>query len=321
MKNLYFLVLACFISTSIFAQNNVLLNIHHKLGENEFALNMQSTNNISHVFDVVRLEYYMSKISITHDGGTVTPIEDTWVLVNAAETTTIDLGNHNINTVEKIEFFIGVEPAYNHEDLATYPADHPLGPQDPSMHWGWASGYRFVAMEGMGGPGLNQAYGIHGLGDENYFQNRTELTAVAENGVVTIDLDADYNRALEDIEVNGGVISHGFNNEAKQILENFKFHVFSPTYEVASSTKDVREINSFDIFPNPAKNAQVNLLVQAEGNYKYLVVVSNVLGQQIQLLPNVTSNQVEELNLDSGLYFVSLVKDGEVVMTKKLLMR
>ncbi|MBK7304311.1 MAG: hypothetical protein IPI90_13940 [Saprospiraceae bacterium] len=27
--------------------------------------------------------------------------------------------------------------------------DSPLAFQDPSMHWGWTSGYRFIALEGM----------------------------------------------------------------------------------------------------------------------------------------------------------------------------
>ncbi len=321
MKNFILPILLVIIFGSVYAQNNVILNIHHKLGENNFSLNTPSTNNLSNSFNVIRLEYYISKISITHDGGTVTPVPDFWILVNASEATSVDLGSYDINSVEKIEFFVGVEPAYNHEDLASYPTGHPLGPQNPSMHWGWASGYRFVAMEGNGGNNLDQVYELHGLGDENYFQHRTELSALADNGIVTIDLDADYNRALEDIDVSSGLIVHGFNNEAKQILENFKFHVFSPTYEIASSSNDFDEINHFEIYPNPAEIGQVNILLSAK-DHRYNLIVSDVLGKRVHIVENILGESNSPLKFQkTGLYFVQLIKGGEILSTKKIMIK
>ncbi len=182
------------------AQNDINLSIFHKLANEEFNLNQAANNNLEHDFKITRLEYYISEISLIHDGGTETLIEDLWILVNASSKTEVELGNYDINTVEKIVFHIGVDPAHNHLDPSTYEASHPLAPKAPSMHWGWTAGYRFVALEGHGGPALDQLVQLHGLDDKNYFTTEVVLDKTAENGILNIQLDADYTRALEDIE-------------------------------------------------------------------------------------------------------------------------
>lgn len=73
----------------------------------------------------------------------------------------------NVNKVEAITFSVGVEQAYNHLDPASFPPDDPLAPQNPEMHWGWVSGYRFAAVEGEAGPNLDQHFEIHSIGDAN----------------------------------------------------------------------------------------------------------------------------------------------------------
>ena len=72
---LFTLVLFAF-SVTAFSQNNVTMNIHHKLATEDFALNMAAKNNVDHDFNVSRLQYYISEITIVHDDGQETPIED-----------------------------------------------------------------------------------------------------------------------------------------------------------------------------------------------------------------------------------------------------
>ena len=64
------------------------------------------------------------------------------------------LGSHDITTLESVRFGVG-RSEHNHLDPSAYPGDHPLAPQLPSMHWGWASRYfhRF-GMEGWAGEGF-----------------------------------------------------------------------------------------------------------------------------------------------------------------------
>jgi len=314
------LLLCClFYSMSLFAQNTVQLNIHHKLGQSDFEMNMGSKNNIGDDFNVSRLQYYISEITITHDSGMKTAIDDTWLLIDATESTSVDLGAYDITQVEGVSFYIGVNEEVNHDDPASYANDHPLAPKFPSMHWGWAAGYRFVAYEGKGGSDFNHLFQFHGLEDANYFQSQIDVTALAENGLVSMDIYADYTRALENITVSSGNIVHGGFGDAQKCLENFRDFVFSPTPPISTSTIDISEINHFDVFPNPSiDNTSIVLSTTDELNYQVQVV--DILGRPIQQFKSVDSNATLGLNLKyAGIYFVNLIKDGQTVISKKLI--
>lgn len=317
-KSLLIAISFLMFSMSSYAQNNVQFKINHKLGDADFAMETGAKNNIDHDFEVTRLEYYISEISITHDGGTETTIEDLWILVDANEATQVDLGDHDISTVEKVSFSTGVDPDHNHLDPASYQASHPLAPKFPSMHWGWAAGYRFVAFEGNGGSAFNQLFQLHGLEDDNYFQTEIELDVTADNNEILINLDADYARALEDISVNSGVIVHGGYGEAKQCLENFRDYVFSPASET-TSTIDFSEVSKFEVFPNPA-NGNTTIALEATQDLNYEVTVTDILGKQILFFDEVRSNSTIDLELSgAGFYFINLIKEGHPVITKKLI--
>lgn len=320
MKNylLTFLVFGLF-SISSFAQNSIQLHIHHKLGDDTFYLDTEASNNIGNKFNVERLEYYISEISILHNGTIETPIKDLWVLANAAdETTVVDLKMHNIDAIHGIKFHIGVDPEHNHADPSNYGSGHPLAPQFPSMHWGWSAGYRFLAYEGMGGENLNRTCELHGLGDDNYFETVVYTDVAAANGEINININADYTRVLENINVNSGVIVHGDYGQAKKALENFRDHVFSAADD-ATSIVDFSEINSFDLYPNPSNVGTAFIAINSTQDYDYQVVVRDILGREVQFLENVRSNTVTTLNVETtGLYMVSVVKEGQSVITKKL---
>lgn len=304
------------------AQNNVILNINHKLGDADFAMNQAAKNNMDHDFKITRLEYYISEITLVHDGANETLVDDLWVLANAGTKTEVDLGEHDISSVEKIIFHIGVDPDHNHLDPSSYQSSHPLAPKSPSMHWGWTAGYRFVALEGHGGSNLNQLVQLHGLGDNNYFTTEIELDVTADNNVVTINLDADYTKALEDISVNSGVIVHGDNLQARQCLENFRDFVFSPS-GITSSIIDFSEINEFNVFPNPVVNGVSTLKLDLkESGFEYDLTIVSLDGKQLDYLNNVTDNQTLDFtNRISGMYFINLVKEGQTIITKKVFVK
>jgi len=319
MKNLVLLAISLsLISMSGLAQVPVEINIHHKLGMTDFEMEKASKNNLDYDFEVTRLQYYVSQISIVHDGGIETPFEAFWALINAERSSTIYLPESNIESVEKLKFHIGVGPEYNHLDPASYPEFHPLAPTFPSMHWGWDPGYRFVALEGNGGSNLDQSIQLHGLGDENYFMVEIDIAATVVDDKIILNIDADYNRALENIELNAGVIVHGQVLQAKQCLENFRDFVFSESSTV-SSTADVSEIEKFEVYPNPTfGNATIILKTVQELDYS--IAVTDVLGKQVQLF-DVDNRQANiDLQLsDAGFYFISLIKEGQPVITKRLM--
>ena len=256
--HLSLLMLNVFGFTSVAAQHQVRFTIHHKLGTADFALNQQAVNNLNHPFKFTRNEYYVSGISIVHDQGQVITLDSIYLLVDASEPTSSILGNLPVNQIEAIHFSVGVDPANNHQDPASWDPSHPLAPQFPSMHWGWVSGYRFIALEGLSGPTMQETFQLHGLGDQNYFKARVNTQPLLMGDEIHIEIDADYTRALEDISLNDGVIVHGDNLQAKQSLENFKNLVFSPHASTTSLDNNAPVI-SLSCFPNPTFDGIINV--------------------------------------------------------------
>lgn len=312
------LLLSVMVTQLAVAQTDVTFNILHKLGVQDFAFNQMTENDLGHQFQVDRLEYYLSQISIVHDGGQETSIDDLYILVNASEATSIELGNYDITTVESVKFYVGVDSMANHSDPAAYAATHPLAPQSPSMHWGWASGYRFIAIEGMAGTSLNQNFEIHSLGDNNYFQTEVSVTATADNGTIAIDLNADYGKALNYMELNGGLINHGFDDEALSLLLNFRSLVFSDA-NMVTAADELANVNVFEVYPNPS-SGQSTLNLSLENNSNYEVTIQTILGTTVQSFTIQNLESTINLNLkNQGIYLISLIRNGKTILTEKLI--
>lgn len=247
------------------AQKPVRIIIHHKLGGAPFAMNQPAENNTGDDFIVTRLQYFLSEFTLTHDGGQILRLEDTFALVNAAEATSIDLGVLPVHSVERLDFGIGVPSPENNADPTLWPAGHPLAPGTPSMHWGWAGGYRFIAMEGEAGPSFKTNYQFHPLGNENYQFARILVSATEVQDTLLLELDADYAEALYDIDVESGPISHGNLWLAPVILGNFRNRVFTPTNS-PTAVYEQGETPGLRIFPNPADGlVNVRLDIQKTG--------------------------------------------------------
>ena len=319
MKRIFTLLfINLFLVVGLFAQNTVYLKINHFLGEEPFALNEMASNNLNNTYMVERLEYYLSEIAIYHDGGQETIVEDTWILVNAAEQTQVELGSYDIDQVESIKLHIGVDEAHNHLDPASWPMDHPLAPQNPSMHWGWAAGYRFIALEGVAGPNLDQIYQLHALEDDNYTKFTIATTATAASGEVHIELNADYTKGLENIDVDGGLIIHGGYFEAVDLIQNFAAYVFEGAF-ISTNLDEVNAAVQFDIQPNPTMDGNVILSFDKLQGEDYLVEVVNAQGQQVRLINQISTDQNLQLsNLGQGIYYVRLMQNGQLLATRSL---
>ncbi|MFK8103488.1 MAG: MbnP family protein [Saprospiraceae bacterium] len=320
-KNLLFFSLFFLFQMSAIAQNSVKVKIHHKLGTNSFAFEEATTNNMGEDFQLTRLQYYISEIAIIHDQGTETYIQNTWLLADAGEATEVDLGIHDIDEIEGVSFSVGVGNHFNHSDPSLYPEDHPLAPKMPSMHWGWTSGYRFVALEGKGGSNLDQTIEIHALGDANYFRQTILYPVTPQDNEMVVHIDADYTRAIEDISIEAGLINHGSFNTAQKTLENFRDFVFSPTEEI-TSVQTIDEQQDFIVFPNPSTVGQSTIKLVTPTNDRYEVRVMDILGKTIRTISNLTGKEVVNLNLNQkGLFFVHLTQAGKTIATKKLLVQ
>ena len=313
---LFAFIVFCF--AGLQAQNNVALHIAPRLGNAAFALNaVVVTGNYD--YKLTRLDYYISEIKIRHDGGLVTTVENTWLLVKPALDSVYHLGVFpDIQSVESVQFSIGVDPAHNHLDPSSYPSGHPLAPQDPSMHWGWTSGYRFIALEGVSGNAFVNNFEIHALDDVNY--KTVSLNTGAEvhpNGDQTIHLVADYARLLDGIKVSGGLIIHGSTDEAATLINNMQNSVFTP--QSPSAVLDPAFKGAFLVSPNPAPSGTVQISTDLPAGFEYSITLSDLSGRIVLRKPIPAGTKAMPLEqANAGVYFLHLWQNNRAVAVEKL---
>lgn len=287
------------------AQTPVELHISHKLGTGDFAFNQTAQNDLNNEFTVNRLEYYISKISIWHDGGMVTTVPNHYILANAAQPLTDALGSFNITTVDSISLHIGVDAPVNNADPSLHPVNHPLAPKSPSMHWGWSAGYRFVAMEGKSGANLAKYFEIHALGNMLYFKTTIPVAGVMKNGKMIIPLQADYTKALKGINMSSGLIAHGDGADEAKVLANFRDEVFSAGNPVSVTNITTTPVQ-LQLHPNPATGGYSNIIFDGTSQVA-AIIITDIQGRTIMQNNNTSSKHSMPLHLPvAGLYFVKV---------------
>ena len=319
MKRLILLFSFAMLAVGLNAQQDVYLRINHKLGADPFAMSTTVINNLGNEFTFRRLQYYISEITLIHDGGSETMVPNTWILAEADQPLDMLLGNFNVTTLESIRFGIGVDSATNHLDPASYAMSHPLAPKSPSMHWGWASGYRFAALEGKSGANLSQFYEIHTVEDENYFTTSVTTSGEAISNGLRIDLDADYEMAMKNIDVSSGPTNHGAGGISKTAVENFRDFVFSPASSVTALDPTTSQ-PGFSMFPNPtASNAEIR--VEAALARDTEMIVYDYTGRIIHEAKPAGNGSLT-LEMDTpGYYLVVMKVKGQQTMAKRLIVQ
>jgi hypothetical protein len=325
MKNrfLHFLLLSL-LANGLFAQMDVALHLHPKLGEQSFALNTTATAEMGYPFRVTRLQYYVSEIRLVHDGGQVTPVTDRYLLVTAQKDSIFELGSFPVTTIEGIEFSIGVDADHNHLDPASYANDHALAPKNPSMHWGWAAGYRFIALEGKtsnnGGSTFPDVFQVHTIDDANYQNLSIPVEAVIDGGHLAINLDANYHHILAELDVTGGVTSHAATGASATIAENMKNHVF--TASVVSGVTEPGVVGTFGISPNPT-NGNATLRYDLPGYEQLTLTVSDLAGRTVltKELSGSAQSVSLEINWQPGVYVARIFSGDRILALEKLVVK
>jgi hypothetical protein len=320
MKQLFIYALVALTSIGASAQTTVKFKINHWLKDQPFAFNQKANNNLDNEFNVTRLEYYISAVSLTHDGGQVTKADDVYVLVNGGTAVDVELGKYNITTLESINFSVGVDPGVNNQDPTQWPSNHALAPKSPSMHWGWASGYRFVAIEGKTGSNLNTTYEIHALGNENFFKISIPTKGSMDNGALVIALDADYAEALTNIDVSGGLVLHGTTDQAVRCLRNFTNTVFKSEEGNLNTLglETAKPVIATSLYPNPS-TGQFSISVPVQTSDEVSVSLINTVGETV-LQESLTAGLNAFATEYKGLFLVAISVDGVVVDTKRLIL-
>ena len=302
-------------------QTPIVLDLRGKLGTETFALGkVVPASAGGQYFSLTRLQYYVSNIVIVHDGNVNTPLVETHLLVNPATQSKYALGWIDCQNIEGIKFTVGVDAIHNHQDPANYPPGHPLAFQDPSMHWGWSAGYRFVVIEGYGGTSptnVNALFQIHSVGDELTRNVDLTVNGVAANGSIEIPIDADYTNVIAGINVSFGLINHSNENEAVEMMDNMNTIVFTP-----GTPTDMRELensknrNQIVVFPQPVSSHE-SMSIQFSNAAHRNVVVRDVLGREVYSVSTEEMQlSIPSLHTTSGVYIISAECNGVVTNNK-----
>ncbi len=304
------------------SSREIVIHFNHLLGEMPFALEQASAQD-GYYFSISRLQYYVSGIEIVHDGGTVTPLPDTWLLVNAATDVEFSLGTFNVAEIDEIEgmqFAVGVDPVANHLDPATYPAGHPLAYQFPSMHWGWASGYRFVTIEGYAGESLAAIWQIHALGDVNYQPITLSGAAVSSGDQRIFYVDADYREAVSGMDLTLGFIEHSETSYAADLMDNMASSVFSRAEGPLVASGWEQPVHSdFSVFPNPSADGLVTVQTTAAKDQAYSIQIRDLLGRNIVQTELPVGQDRMTFQLDQrGIYVIQWLLNGKSIAGQRI---
>ena len=306
---LVLLAFVMLINSYSYGQKEVHLQINQYIGNVPFEIGDTGTNDQGTKFSISRLDYYISSIKLHHDGGMTTNVSYKYIFVTKGKAVDELLGSFNISILDSITFSVGVDPLYNHGDPTLWPANHPLAPKSPEMQWGWAAGYRFVAIEGKSGANLQFEYQIHALGDELYNATTIVTHGTDHNGALMIALDADYEQSLKEINVNKNVIQHGSAKEAISLMANYNQKVFKAT-ESISASHDI-EIGSLKIYPNPVIDGKVTIALTEDQILNSNIIIRDAVGRLTLQISNPTS--LNEITIErAGFYSIELIQSGKI---------
>jgi len=176
--------------------------------------------------DIAR--FYVGGIELQSRSG-ITSFEDLYLLVKAEETE-YEVGNIELTDYTGVKFFVGIDSEANNQaesDFTTRASSDPLGVQDPSMHWNWNSGYKFIRIDGQtdtDGDGVVDTPLAFHIGTDGLLSSMEFAVPSLQEGSNTLDFQLDLNRLYEDIDLTVDWDTHTGNNFplAEQFLANFQ---------------------------------------------------------------------------------------------------
>lgn len=155
---------------------------------------------------VTRLDGLLSELALQRADGTWLESRD-WFVFLSAEKRRLSASADGLPAQEfkAIRFRVGLNSKLNASDPQDWPADHPLHPDVCGLHWGWRSGYVFLALEGhwSPAPGKTGGYSYHLAGTNHAMMVELPVKfSGARSTTVRIGLDAaailDRGKVLEE---------------------------------------------------------------------------------------------------------------------------
>src|SRR5579872_502556 len=98
---------------------------------------------------ITRLDFLLSDFALRRADGTWIEQTNWFAFISAREgKTRFQVEAVPAGDYDHVRFLVGLKPEVNQKNAAEFPAGHPLNPNLNGLHWGWAGGYVFLALEG-----------------------------------------------------------------------------------------------------------------------------------------------------------------------------
>ena len=201
------------------------LHWHPTIGSQSFALNQEIADDNGRRFNFSRVQFYISGFTLSQTGNNAV-YEDRYLLVEP-NTTSYSIGDIAPGAYQGFHFNVGVDSTANHSDPSTYPNNHALANQNPSMHWSWNSGYKFLVLEGMidttaGATGsADVPFAIH-VGTDDLLRTfqATSSFDVVEGVGHTIHLETDLSAFFDGLNLRESLTTHSASPLARSVANN-----------------------------------------------------------------------------------------------------
>ena len=220
----YFTALVLSFSIVAFnAQKSVFLNISPVFNGNPLQMGEDVQHNNGEVYAFDHFDYYVSDITLTHDGGQLATVEQA-VFIVEPDNHVLNLGNLALENIEALEFTVGVPARFNTQqgteamDISLYPETHPLSYQSPSMYWGWSFGYMHMIIGG--GEGSNY-FELHSVGPT--LQRQVNLSVVqtdVSESQIDLYIQCNVDEWVNGLELSTTGVIHGATVLNELIMDN-----------------------------------------------------------------------------------------------------
>ena len=327
-NRLFTVIFLYVICETLFAQpaNTVLFSFSHKAGNDPLVLDetVFSIWNGKKV-RLSRAEFYIAQPILRGPDNNAVQLTDQFMLVNAKTPDPgFNLGQWPVETVSGATLHIGVDADHNHLDPASYPAEHPLAPKNPSMHWGWAAGYFFLAVQGRvdnNNDGVPEAwFEYHTLGDTLFKTLELTGTAIAENDTLHLHFDLDYAKLFQNMSMSGDLIEHSSKGPCAELMSNSATQGFITLASMPVNQTVVTNAQFIGAWPNPAgDHTLIRYQLPVSGTVE--LIITNTFGQVVYTAndqPALGSVQIETGNWPQGIYYYAFYEKGRLLARKQL---
>jgi cytochrome c peroxidase len=144
---------------------------------------------------VTRLDFLVSQIGLRRADGSWLELTNSLAFISARQgRTSFQVENVPNGQYDGLCFLVGLPSTLNHQDAASFPANHPLNPEVNGLHWSWMGGYVFFALEGgwLRGDGQQSGYSYHIATDRQLMRvNLPVAIDLFANAEVSLALNVD----------------------------------------------------------------------------------------------------------------------------------